>query len=109
MTADVSKAYESLNSVRDRVLHLAPAHILRVRYRDLRRGLANFDEDVRATGRSTADIASLCATIERFVDEFNAACEAGVYIDRKGRAHETVPFYRVKVDGQWKTVTIPEV
>ena len=68
------KHYDELNAIRGRVLTLPVNHKLRVRYRDLRRGLANATEDIAATGatqlaadKHLTEIRRLVAAVEKKV------------------------------------------
>lgn len=63
----MKESYDLLNSIRDRVLALPVDHKLRIRYRDLRRGLANAAEDVQATGATHLEPSRHLAEIQRLV------------------------------------------
>lgn len=64
----MDNCYELLNSIRDRVLRLPVHHKVRVRYRDLRRGLANAVEDVQATGTTQFEPARHYDNIRQLVE-----------------------------------------
>ena len=64
--------YDDLNAIRDQVLSLPVGHKLRIRYRDLRRALANQVEDIRATGTTGSDIPG----VERSIRELRRIVEA---------------------------------
>jgi hypothetical protein len=60
---------EKLDGIRDKVLTLPVNHKLRIRYRDLRRGCANANEEARYGGNSALLTEAGCSEHERNIDK----------------------------------------